>query len=184
MQLFKNKTVFQQKKSNRHRLKSWSQSLWTGNDRLILAALAHQSNVSERTHNTSDQMVLCKSKTQGSLIREPDSRKQTMGCGHACKVLGGWYRHSPPSSGSMWWCWWTDRWAVRHCNLLVRLPPPGTELGSNSCQQRSLTDPDQKCCQHKGCAKHILQMFFDVIRWLYSLNELTQKCKNMLYSFC
>lgn len=165
-------------------LKSWSLSLWTGNNRLIRAALAHQSSVWEQTRNTSDQMVLCKSKTWGSLIREPDSRKQTMGCGHAlypCRVFGGWYRHSQPSSGSMWWCWWTDRWAVRHSAIFAIFL--SYFLHQALSWVRTLASKGHwlirigKAASTKGCAKHISQMLSDKIRWLHSLNELTQKFK-------
>lgn len=185
MQLFENKTVFQQhietiKKqmcgNDRECEVHWSTSPWRGNNRLIRAALAHQSNASERTHNMTVQMVLCKSKTRGSLIREPDSRKQTMSFGHAiypCRqgAVGGWYRHSRPSSGSIGWCWWTDRWAVRHSAIFLSyfLPQPLIWVRRLAWKGHWLS-PDiqiRSAASTKGCAKHFF--FFTNVFQLYEV---------------
>lgn len=193
MQLFKNKTVFQQHigiikkqmcRNDRECKVHCSMSPWRGNNRLIRAALAHQSNVSERTHNMTVQMVLCKSKTRGSLIREADSREQTMSFGHAiypCRqgAVGGWYRHSRPSSGSIRWCWWTDRWAVRHSAIFLSyfLPQPLISVRRLARKGHWLS-PDiqiRSAASTKGCAKHILQMFSNNIKCFYSVNGFTKK---------
>lgn len=190
MQLFKNKTVFQQhietiKKqmcgNDRECEVHWSTSPWRGNNRLIRAALAHQSNASERTHNMTVQMVLCKSKTRGSLIREPDSRKQTMSFGHAiypCRqgAVGGWYRHSRPSSGSIWWCWWTDRWAVRHSAIFLSyfLPQPLIWVRRLARKGHWLS-PDiqiRSAASTKGCAKHFFFYKCFPIIWSVSIPSM------------
>lgn len=120
------------------------------------------SQTFQSEHTWLSRWFLRKSKTRGSLIREPDSRKQTMSFGHAnypCRqgAVGGWCRHSQPSSGSIWWCWWTDRWPVRHSAIFLSyfLPQPLIWVRRPG-QERSLTEPwhpNQKCSQHERLCK-------------------------------
>lgn len=111
-------------------------------------------------------MVWCKSKTRGSLIREPDSRKLANNGLWTCdSSLRGVCWVVQAFTAILWLnvmvsVDWPMSCQTR-CNLLVLLPPPGTEPGSNSGQKRSLTDPDRKSSQHERLLKHILQMFSD-----------------------
>lgn len=158
----------------------WSWSPWTGNNSLICAALAHQSNVVKRCrantqHDCPDgfgqikDMRLC---NKGTWLTRVNNELWT-GYLSLRGAGGGWHRHSQPSSGSIWWCWWTDRWAVR-CSAIFSsyfLPRPQIRV-RRLCRERSLTGPWHPNLKvrpaRKGCAKHIFQMFSNNIKCFYS----------------